>query len=73
MNIVRLDLVHPGTAEFQVTYGTITARIKIDGLDTTGGPEEDSIEWRPYYQQRLEELFAAIQAEGTDWTFRGSN
>ena len=70
MNIVRLDFVQPGTAKFKVTYGEKTAWIEIDGLETTGGPEEDSIPWEPYYRARLEELFAAIQAKDTYWPDR---
>lgn len=70
MNIVRLDFLHPGIAEFKVTYGKKTAQIKIDGLDTTGGLEDDSIPWEPYYRKCLEELFAAIQAGDTQWTDR---
>lgn len=71
MSIVRLDFAHPGTAKFQVTYGQKTAWIEIEGLETTGGPEEDSKEWKPFYQESLEELFAAIQADGTHWKFSG--
>lgn len=72
MSIVRLDFTHPDTAEFTVTYGQKTAWIKIEGTGTTGGPEEDSIPWEPFYRKCLEELFAAIQADGTHWTSRGS-
>lgn len=72
MNIVRLDFTHPGIAKFQVTYGKKTAWIEIDGLETTGAPEEASIPWEPFYRKCLEELFAAIQAGDTRWTNRGS-
>lgn len=72
MNIVRWEIVAAGTAEFQVTYGAKSARIRLEGLGTTGGPEEDSIAWEPFYRERLKELFDAIQADGTRWTDRGS-
>lgn len=72
MNNVRLDFIHPGIAEFQVTYGKKTAWIKIDGLETTGGPEEDRIAGEVFYRKCLKELFDAIQADGTRWTDRGS-
>jgi hypothetical protein len=72
MNLVRLRVVAAGTAEFEVSYGGKTARIKLEGLETTGGPEEDSIPWQPFYQERLKELFEAIMANDTQWTDRGS-
>lgn len=70
MNIVRLRVTTAGTAEFQVTYGGKTARIRLEGLETTGGPEEDFIPWEPFYRECLKELFDAIQADGTHWTDR---
>lgn len=72
MNIVRLRGVAAGAAEFQIDYGQKRAWIKIEGLDTTGGPEEDGIPWEPFYRERLKELFDAIQADGSDWKFSGS-
>lgn len=72
MSIVRLDFTHPDIAEFTVTYGKKTAWIKIEGTGTTGGPEEDSIAWEPFYRECLKELFDAIQAKDTHWTSRGS-
>ncbi|OHC26304.1 MAG: hypothetical protein A2Y50_07315 [Pseudomonadales bacterium RIFCSPLOWO2_12_59_9] len=72
MNIVRLEFVHPGIAEFKVTYGGKTAKIKLEGLETTGNPEEDYVAWRPFYQKCLEEVFDAILASDTQWTDRSS-
>lgn len=72
MSRVRVDFVHAGTAEFVIDYGEKRARIKLEGLGTTGGPEEDSMPWEPYYRKCMEELFAAIQANDTDWKFSGS-
>jgi hypothetical protein len=72
MNTVRLRGLSAGTAEFKIDYGEKTARISLVGLETTGGPEEDSIAWEPFYRKCLEELFDAIQAEDTHWTDRGS-
>lgn len=67
MTTVRLDWTHPGIAVFVIDYGGKRATIEITGLGTTGGPEETGTPWKPFYQARLEELFAAIQAEGTIW------
>lgn len=72
MNIVRLDFTHPGIAEFTVDYGGRNARIRLEGLETTGGPEETSIPWEPYYREQLKELFDAALREDTYWTDRSS-
>lgn len=71
MNIVRLDFVHPGGAKFKVTYGQKTATIVLEGLETTGAPEDTSTAWEPYYRKCLEDLFAAIQAKDAHWKFSG--
>lgn len=72
MNIVRVDFTHAGIAKFTVGYGGKRARIRLESLDTTGGPEETSIPWEPFYRERLKELCDAIQADGTYWKFSGS-
>lgn len=45
MNIVRWESVSAGSAEFTVDYGEKRARIKLERLETTGGPEETTEEW----------------------------
>lgn len=70
MNIVRVDFIHAGIADFTVDYGGKRARIRLESLDTTGGPEETATPWEPFYKERLKELFDAIQADGTLWTDR---
>ncbi len=72
MNIVRLDFTHAGIAEFTVDYGEKRARIRLEGLATTGGPDEISISWEPFYRECLKELFEAIQADSTRWADRCS-
>ncbi len=71
MNIVRWEIVAAGIAEFTVDYGGKRARIRLEDTGTTGVPEEDSISWKPFYQERLKELFDAILAKDTDWKTRG--
>lgn len=72
MSTVRLRTIAAGIAEFEVDYGEKRAWISLQGLDTTGAPEEASTAWEPYYRKCLEELCAAIQAKDTRWTDRGS-
>ena len=68
MNRVRWEAVtNDGTAEFQVTYGTKVARIKLEGLDTTGGLTETGPD---FYRKCFKDLFDAIQAKDTHWTDR---
>lgn len=71
MNTVRLDWISAGSAGLVIDYGGKRATIEITGLGTTGGPEETGTPWKPFYQARLEELFAAIQAECTIWRDSG--
>lgn len=70
MSKVRLRQIAAGTADFEVIYGETRAWISLQGLKTTGGPEETTIEWEPFYRERLKELCEAIQAS-TDWRFSG--
>lgn len=71
MNIVRWEIVATDTAEFTVDYGGKRARIRLEDTGVAGIPEEDSIAWKPFYRERLKELFGAILAEDTDWKTRG--
>lgn len=72
MNIVRWESVAASTAEFTVDYGGKRARVKLEGLGTTGRPEETPEDWKPFYRERLKELLDVTQAEDTYWTDRGS-
>ena len=72
MNRVRVIFTHPGIADFQVDYGEKRAQIRVDGLGTTGGPEEDRIAWEAFYRKCMEELIIVIQADDTQWKFSGS-
>lgn len=66
MNIVRWEVVTgDGTADFQVQYGKKVAKIRLEGLDTTG-----EAPWKDFYLKRFQELFDAIQAKDTRWTDR---
>ncbi|WP_041388466.1 hypothetical protein [Polaromonas sp. JS666] len=71
MTSVRWETVtDDGTAEFQVQYGGKTAKIKLEGLDTTGWQEEPAPPWTEFYLKCFKELFDAIQAKDTHWTDR---
>ncbi|SMF03990.1 hypothetical protein [Pseudogulbenkiania subflava] len=53
-----------GIAEFTIDYGTKRAEIRLENLEI---PDDPATPWKPFYQERMKELFEAILDKNTSW------